>query len=139
MLTLEQLTEGHRESLEPIIGPLAFEPQPDTDCRAVMFDGECVGLVMLRLAPEDSIEINVTTIPSQQRKGYGLQAAKKVLRIAFEHYGLPHVHARCLKGRAGQRLVDKLPFQYGGSFQGQEVYQMTKSHWQSTLASENDT
>jgi len=110
MLTLEKLEDGHRDSLEPILGPAAFEPQPDTDYRGVMIDGECVGLVMLRLAPEDSIEMNVTTIPSQQRKGYGLQAAKQMLQIAFEHHGLPHVHARCLKDRAGQRLIHKLPF-----------------------------
>jgi hypothetical protein len=46
MLTLEKLADCHRPWLEPIIGSNGFAPQPDTDRRAMMVDGECVGLVL---------------------------------------------------------------------------------------------
>jgi len=142
MITLEPLSEEHRSSLLSVLGDKAFDftlSQADLDNRAVLSGEQCVGLVTLRLQPEQAIEVNVTIAHNHRRKGYAVAAVREMLRIAFEDHNLPHVHARCQPGSPSQGVIEKLPFHSGGPFLGQLIYRMTKAEWISTLGSRGES
>ena len=61
----------------------------------VEHDGEVVGnsILILQGTGLSEGEIGWTTIPRHAGKGYATEAAREVLRLAFEHYGLRRVVA----------------------------------------------
>ena len=62
------------------------------------------------------IDIGFAFLPEFEQKGFGFEAASRVLRAAFQDFGLSEVYGITMKtNRASQRLLEKIGLQQIGT------------------------
>ena len=61
----------------------------------------------------DAPDIGFSFLPEFERKGYGFEASKKLMEIAFSEFGLKKISAITTKENiASQKLIEKLGLKY---------------------------
>jgi RimJ/RimL family protein N-acetyltransferase len=100
--------------------------------------GEFVGMVTLEMARIDTgetVEIGYALRPKYWNQGYATEAAKALLRIAFENVKLGEVYAFTLPANtASRRVMEKSGFVYQREFVYKEIwpsvlYRITAAQW----------
>ncbi|MBY0371989.1 GNAT family N-acetyltransferase [bacterium] len=104
-----------------------------------------VGIFPLDLAGTKVNDLGYLIDSPFSGKGYATEASEEIVRKGFLDHGMDQISAwPDPKNASSVRVVEKLGFQFvkelngaymGMSFSGMHLYKLSRSHWQTTVAS----
>ncbi|MGH3004105.1 MAG: GNAT family N-acetyltransferase [Gaiellaceae bacterium] len=126
---------GSRELLDLKIAGSAFAGEGDWLSGAVVLgeSGEVVGDLALHWVSEPyrTVEIGFVLDPRHQGRGYATEAARELLRVAFEQFEMHRAIGRCEARNTGSvRVLEKLGMRREAHLVENEL---VKGEWQSEL------